>query len=76
MEFVWRPFYEHLGERVQIFSHVMYNDYRAPKGFDWDVNGQDDPFITDQTLTTFNADNKTATLHAINRSRSALYVLW
>jgi lysosomal alpha-mannosidase len=56
MEFVWRPFYDHLGERVQIFSHVMYHDYRTPPGLNWDSAGRDDPFIDDPRFETFNAD--------------------
>jgi lysosomal alpha-mannosidase len=56
MEFVWRPFYSHLGSDAQIFSHVLYHDYRTPPGLNWDESGNDDPFIDDLELETYNAD--------------------
>ena len=58
MEFIWRPFFDHLGERAQIFSHVMYNNYASPPGFDADVDGPDDPFVDNANLTSFNAEAK------------------
>lgn len=37
MEFVWRPMYDTLGERAQIFSHAFYQHYFPPEGFDFDT---------------------------------------
>ena len=42
MEFVWRPMFDTLGERAQIFTHCLYNQYSAQRGFDFD--GRDGPF--------------------------------
>jgi lysosomal alpha-mannosidase len=65
MEFVWRPMFDTLGERAQIFTHALYHGYSAPDGFDFDTLSwdYDDPFITDKRLTTFNADEKAAKFH-------------
>ena len=38
MEFVWRPFWDSLGTRAQIFTHVLYNHYGPPPNFDFDTN--------------------------------------
>lgn len=57
MEFVWRPFYNHLGNSTQIFTHVSYNQYSAPPGFDFDTRAKEDPFVDDPFLETFNADS-------------------
>jgi hypothetical protein len=51
-----------LGNSTQIFTHVLYYNYRTPLGLNWDTNGNDDPFVDNANLTTFNADNKTDTL--------------
>lgn len=58
MEFVWRPFYDSLGSRTQIFTHVLYNHYSAPDGFCFDVRCNDDPIEDDETLETYNVDKK------------------
>jgi lysosomal alpha-mannosidase len=48
MEWVWRPFY------------ALYQHYSAPNGFCFDVRCNDDPFVDDITLETYNADLKVA----------------
>jgi hypothetical protein len=58
MEWVWRPFYDSLGSRTQIFTHALYHHYSAPDGFCFDVRCNDDPFVDDETLETYNADKK------------------
>lgn len=63
MEFVWRPMFDTLGERAQIFTHCLYHHYSAPPGFDFDTLSGDDPFITDKRLTTYNADKKALEFH-------------
>jgi hypothetical protein len=52
MEWIWRPFYKHLGNRTQIFTHALYSHYSAPNGFDFEFG---DPFVDDPNLTTYNA---------------------
>ena len=58
---IWRPFYYHLGKSTEIFTHVMYDHYYWPRGFEYDQrDSSDDPVVTDKTLSTFNADQKVA----------------
>jgi len=52
MEFLWQPFKEDLGSSKQIMTHVLYNHYSSPPGFNDDVLGNDDP------ITSSNADSK------------------
>ena len=60
MEWIQRPMFKHLGKSTQIFAHAFYNDYCSPHNFAYDVfDGEDDPFVTDRKLTTFNADERT-----------------
>ena len=66
MEWLWRPFFNHIGKRGQILAHLMVNDtYESPRhfGFD-DTKGEfvfdEGPFVNDTTLTSFNADWKSA----------------
>ena len=63
MEWVWRPMWESLGESAQIFTHALYHHYSAPPGFDFDTLSDDEPFIVDQNLETYNAPERTADLH-------------
>ena len=58
MQFVWRPFSEHLGKSAQIFTHVMMNHYNWPTEFHIDDMRDDDPVVVDEGMETFNADKK------------------
>ncbi len=61
MEFLWRPFFKHLGKSSQIFAHTMLDSYCAPDyfGFDnLDYDHMNGPFEDDPDLETFNADWK------------------
>jgi hypothetical protein len=63
MNFLWRPFSKHFGNQKQIFTSVMRDHYCWPKGFTYDERfGDDDPFVTNRKLDTFDADNKTMML--------------
>lgn len=66
MEFVWRPFYSHLGYSTQIFSVVSYNRYSSPPGFNFDTRAtyREEPFVDDPFMDTFNADRKCLLLYA------------
>lgn len=63
MEFVWRPFYDTLGTRSQIFTHVLYNHYSAPPNLGFDITNNNDPFVDDPSLETFNADYLSEQMH-------------
>lgn len=63
MEWVWRPSWDSIGESAQIFTHALYHHYSAPSGFDFDTLSNDQPFIIDENLETFNAPDRTADLY-------------
>lgn len=48
MEWLWRPFYKHLGKTTEIFTHTMFDSYCPPHGFNFDRYGYDEPFIYDE----------------------------
>ena len=59
MNFLWRPDATHFGKQYQILTNVFRTDYCFPAGFATGENYEsDDPFITDETLSTFNAKDK------------------
>ena len=67
MQFVWKPFSESLGDSVEIFTHILEDIYWFPDGFTYDerdfgVDENDDPVVDDETLETFNADDKAQTM--------------
>jgi hypothetical protein len=63
MEWIWRPMWETLGESSQILAHALYHHYSAPSGFDFDTLSNDQPFIIDEQLDTYNAPDRTADLY-------------
>jgi hypothetical protein len=59
MTFLWRPSYQNFGNQHQILTYVWQEDYCFPPGFMVSENyASEDPFITDQSLSTFNAKEK------------------
>jgi lysosomal alpha-mannosidase len=59
MKYLWRPSSKNFGDQHQILTNVFKYDYCFPEGFFAGANyNADDAFITDKTLTSFNADNK------------------
>jgi hypothetical protein len=30
MEFIWRPMYDHLARRAEVFGHIFYDFYTSP----------------------------------------------
>jgi len=59
MTFLWRPDPIHFGSQDQILANVFPDDYCFPAGFFTGENyNSDDPFISDPTLQTFNAEEK------------------
>jgi hypothetical protein len=57
MQWIWRPFFNHLGKRSEIFTLTMQDHYCWPTGFWYDEKFDgDDPVVTDESLETFNAD--------------------
>ena len=71
MQWVWRPFFDHLGKSTQIFTSAMYDHYCFPTGFYYDDKFHgDDPVVIDDQLETFNGDEKVAyMLDFINHQR-------
>lgn len=60
MNFLWRPFSKHFGNQKQIFTGAMRDHYCWASGFWYDERfPQDDPFIVNKNLDTYNAKKKT-----------------
>jgi len=75
MEFLWRPFFKHLGKSSQILAHTML-DYCSPNyfGFDpLDFDNMNGPFEDDPDLETFNADWKSNLFIQVVTNMSASY---
>jgi hypothetical protein len=59
MNFLWRPFTKHFGDKHQLLVSVFNETYCYPPGFSVDERyDADDPFVSDATLRAFNADEK------------------
>ena len=37
LEWVWRPNAQSIGTDTQIFTHTLWNHYRSPEGFGFDI---------------------------------------
>lgn len=58
LEFIWQPNSQSLGKDVNIFTHVLWNHYSAPGGFNMYMTGGDQPFIIDKDSEDFNAESR------------------
>ncbi|XP_030753915.1 lysosomal alpha-mannosidase-like [Sitophilus oryzae] len=56
-EVVWRGS-KSLGESSDIFTGVLYNGYKAPSGFCFDILCNDTPFIDDPDSFEYNVDDR------------------
>lgn len=59
LTFLWRPGQNNFGKQHQLLTYVWRADYCYPPGFSVGENYKsDDPFESDETLSTFNAKDK------------------
>ena len=59
LNFLWRPFSKHFGDSNQILVNAFKDHYCFPPGFYVDERyDADEPFVSDATLSTFNAYEK------------------
>lgn len=58
LEFVWMPNAQSLGKDVNIFTHVLWNHYEAPPGFDFEIDSGDAQFISNKKSKDFNAEQR------------------
>lgn len=59
LNFIWRPSSRHFGDKNQILVNAFKDHYCFPPGFYVDERyDADEPFVTDATLSTFNAEEK------------------
>ena len=59
MNFVWKPSSKHFGDQYAILTNVFKTDYCYPTGFySSESYESDDPFVDDESLSTFNAKEK------------------
>lgn len=47
-----------LGKEVNIFTHVLWNHYEAPPGFDFEIDHRDPLFEADAKSKDFNAEDR------------------
>jgi hypothetical protein len=57
MEFVWMPYPDSLGKDLNIFTHVLFDHYDSPEGFDFEIDSNK-LFIDNNKSTDFNAEAK------------------
>ena len=58
LEYVWMPNPKSLGKDVNIFTHVLFNHYEAPPGFNFEIDGNDPLFISNKKSKDFNAEER------------------
>jgi len=56
LEFVWMPNAKSLGKDVNIFTHVLWNHYEPPSGFNFEIDSGDPLFIANTKSRDFNAE--------------------
>ncbi|XP_033225889.1 lysosomal alpha-mannosidase-like [Belonocnema kinseyi] len=56
-EFIWRGS-PSLGENANLFTSILYNMYRSPEGFCFDITCKDEPLIDDPDSPDFNIDKR------------------
>lgn len=75
MNFLWRPFAKHFGNQKEIFTGVMRDHYCWPQGFWYDERfPNDEPFVTNERLDTFNAKAKTLTFQKYLNEMASNYL--
>ena len=74
MEWVWRPSAESLGTDLQIFTHALFDHYRSPAGFDFDVMDDDARWVNNENSPEFNADQEADRLMALMDERAKHYL--
>jgi len=73
MEFIWRPFWDELGERGQIFTSILFDHYYPPNGFHVDESNQDSPIVDDPSRSNYNLEEKLELFHTAVISQSKSY---
>ena len=60
MNFLWRPFTKHFGDQHQILVSAFKDEYNYIPGFISDAMQEvvDEPFVTDRSRPTFNAEKR------------------
>lgn len=62
LEYVWMPNSKSLGKDVNILTHVLWNHYEPPPGFNFEIDSTDPLFISDEKSPDFNAKARAADL--------------
>lgn len=57
MEMLWHSS-DSLGSKSDLFTTVLYNTYKAPPGFCFDVVCTDDPIVDDERSPEYNLEKK------------------
>jgi hypothetical protein len=74
MEFIWQPSEDlDLDSDTSIFTHVLYQHYSAPQGFNMYMTANDDLFIIDEASPEFNAPQRAQDMMDRIEERAAVY---
>ena len=72
MQWLWRPFYDSLGDRSSIWTGTMQDHYCWPTGFWYDERfAGDQPVVDNPNLETFNADAKSLRMYLYAKAKMA-----
>lgn len=83
LNFLWRPFSKHFGDKYQILLSAFHDHYCWPPGFYVDERyDADQPFVDDKQFKTYNAEEKAIELlnyiqeQAAHRRENHLILPW
>jgi len=71
MEYLWRPFFNHLGKQAQIFSFTMFDMYWSSSPFDVDAREWGSP--TDNDRYVDNTESRVAAFHDLVTNMQKAY---
>jgi len=74
MEFVWMPNAKSLGKDVNIFTHVLWNHYEAPPGFDFEIDHGNTEFLVNNKSKDYNAEARAQELLSHLEGRADHYL--
>lgn len=73
MEFLWRPQFDHLGTKAQIYANLLYIGYSSPPFIKWDTDNTNDDFVDDPALESFNADEICEFIYLFLKTQTLFY---
>jgi len=71
LELMWYPS-QSLPD-IKMFTHIMYQHYVPPPGFDWDVDSGDEPIQDDKELEDYNVNSRLADFLNVCQDRASKF---